>query len=430
MPSAFKVIPCRWSEAAMRAALVFSPLVAAVASVSAFAQAVPYAAVVADPEVKLRAGPSDKYPVTSSLFRGNIVVVDREPEDGWLAIKPPVGSVSWVPSQFLEGFDPNRPLPQNVQVRCEGKVTLAAGQVGVPQPLDIRLVSVPDGTLLVVIGAKVTYQNKTWFPVMPPDGDYRFLPKSAVKAGPAVNETFVVAGGSSAKPNAPSVSTSPTLSLPGVQPASLPDGTWSRPSGINDPLWIAAEKAENEGRLEEAEKLFFQLARKMNEPGGDHDVANQCYSRIHSLREKKRLTQPTSTANAPSSSSNPSSGTITPVSSRPDDRSRSRTAGSGSQSTSSPPPSSNPPREDDPKTGEKWTGAGFLVRTGYSLDGKTTYALESAPRIVRYYVLEGPGVDLKKYINRRVDLFGTVTTRRDVAQHLITVTSVEPASEK
>ena len=49
------------------------------------------------------------------------------------------------------------------------------------------------------------------------------------------------------------------------------------------------------------------------------------------------------------------------------------------------------------------------------------------PRVVRYFVVETPGVELKKYVNRRVDLQGTVTTRRDVPQPLITVTAVEPA---
>ena len=57
---------------------------------------------------------------------------------------------------------------------------------------------------------------------------------------------------------------------------------------MKHPLWAQAEAAERDGRHDDAEKLFFQLAREMNEPGGDHDIANLCYTRIHSLREKKR----------------------------------------------------------------------------------------------------------------------------------------------
>jgi hypothetical protein len=47
-----------------------------------------------------------------------------------------------------------------------------------------------------------------------------------------------------------------------------------------------AEAAEREGKYEEAEQLFFQLARLMNEPGGDHDIANLCYTRIHTLARR------------------------------------------------------------------------------------------------------------------------------------------------
>ena len=71
--------------------------------------------------------------------------------------------------------------------------------------------------------------------------------------------------------------------------------------------------------------------------------------------------------------------------------------------------------------------ARFLIRTGYSLDGRATYALESSPRVVRFYVVEGQGVELKQYLNKKVDLFGTVTTRRDVSKPLMTVTAVEAA---
>lgn len=418
----------------MRAANVIAPFALLAVPLCGFGQSTPYTSVVTDPEVKVRAYFSDQFPVTSTLTRGAVVVVDHEESNGWLAIRPPVGSVSWVPTQFVQRFDPERPLPQNVVVQSEGQVTLAPGQVGVPQPLDnFRKVNVPDGTILVVIGPKVTYQNKTWFPVMPPEGDFRYVPRTAVKPGPAVSETFTVAGASSAKPNAPLELASPALTIPGenVRPAVLPGSvnSWARPGG-SSPLWAQAEQAELAGKLDEAERLFFELARKMNEPNGDHDVANQCYTRIHNIREKKRLNQAVS-----------GGGTRVPPPARAEEPRASRTSGTatGADRPSIPPAASDTSRDrerererdrdrgSDPTGPSRWTGPGFLIRTGYSLDGKTTYALESSPRVVRYYVLEAPGVELKKYLNKRVDLHGVISTRRDVTQPLITVTSVEPA---
>ena len=57
---------------------------------------------------------------------------------------------------------------------------------------------------------------------------------------------------------------------------------------MNHPLWTQAEAAEREGRYADAEKAYFDLAALMNGAGGDHDIANLCYTRIHALREKKR----------------------------------------------------------------------------------------------------------------------------------------------
>ena len=407
----------------MRAAVAIVPLVVCLAPLTGFAQSSPYTAVVSEDDVKVRANASDKFPVTGMLPRGALVVVDHEDSSGWLAIRPPVGSVSWVPSQFVKGFDPERPLPQNVVVHSEGQVTLAPGQVGVPQPLDnFRKVNVPDGTILAVIGPKVTYQNKTWYPVMPPDGDFRYIPRTAVKSGQPVSETFSVAGAATAKPNAPvDPVAAPVLAIPseGVRPASLPGNvaSWASPGGSN-PLWAQAEQAELAGRLDEAERLFFELARKMNEPNGDHDIANQCYTRIHNLREKKRLNQAVSGTRV----------TPPPAEPRTEERTRSRTLGtmtSESKEKEAKAPVEPRERDTDPTSPSRWTGPGFLIRTGYSLNGRTTYALESSPRVVRYYVVEADGVDLKPFVNRRVDLQGEVSNRRDVAKPMLTATAVE-----
>ena len=156
-------------------------VLALAAAAPALAQSGPYLAVVSDPEVRLRAGPSDQFPETGLLPRGARVVVDHEEPNGWLAVEAPQGQVSWVPTQFIEGYDPARPTPQRVVVSSEGAVTLATGVAGVQQPLDIRRVPVPNGTILTVTGPKATFDGKSWYPVAPPAGDFRYLPKSAVQ---------------------------------------------------------------------------------------------------------------------------------------------------------------------------------------------------------------------------------------------------------
>ena len=400
---------------AAAAALVLLPA-------AALAQTLPRVAVVTGTEVVLRAGPSDKYPETGTLPQGTQVIVREEATGGWLAVHAP-GSVSWVPMTFID-FNKHKPIPQEVSTQAE-VVTLAPGKLGLAQPLaEARLAKMPAGTLLKVIGTPVKFDGKTWYPVEPVLGDYRYLPRSAVEFQQPVNTAFVV------RDTPPPASTiPPAAEAPGTSatPLAQPPGSPT----VNHPLWGQAQAAEREGRFDEAEKLYFQLARVMNEPGGDHDIANLCYTRIHMIREKKRGAPPG--ARTTSGTGNrgviPASSAATRTTS--DDR--------NNRATLLPPVPSDreQPRErpaDEPSSqpaepgdgGPRWTGAGTLQRAALALDGRQTYVLESAPGVPQVYAVGAPGVDLARYWKRKVDLFGTVHDHPNAKRPYVLVTKVEP----
>jgi len=67
----------------------------------------------------------------------------------------------------------------------------------------------------------------------------------------------------------------------------------------------------------------------------------------------------------------------------------------------------------------------MLVKAGATVDGRRTYALETSPGIVRAYVVAGPGVELEKYENRRVEVYGTSSERRDLSRPLVVAATVE-----
>lgn len=388
------------------------------------AQGGPYLAVVSDPEVRLRAGPSDQYPETGTLVRGTRVVVARDESNGWVAVDAPQGQVSWVPTQFIDGYDPGRPTPQRVVVAADGDVTLAAGQVGVPQPLDVRKVKVPNGAILTVTGPKVTFDGKSWYPVAPPTGDFRYVPKSAVRFDAATNTSFVVRDTAPLPP-------SPTGNNPGltvgarpeqgtIQPVSVAPVPAAKPV-VSHPLWAQAEVAEQAGKYDDAEKLFFELARVMNAPGGDHDIANMCYSRIHTLREKKRgrsNPNPNPVVNTPT---NPE--WSTPRDDRTGLLPPNATPITLPKNTPAVNPNPNPTTGTDDKP--RWTGPGVLTRSALALDGRRTYALESSPGVVKVYVVAAQGVDLDKFVNRRVDVHGVSSTRRDLSRPYVVATAAE-----
>ena len=260
-------------------------------STAVAAQPAAYCAVVTDTEVKLRAGPSDAFPETGTLTRGTPVIVEREESNGWLAITAPAGSVSWIAFSFVEDTAPDHPTPKNGIVHAEGDVTVAAGKAGDAQPLDVRREKLPQGSIVVLIGPPVDFAGKKWWPIAPPAGDVRYLPKTAVRLDKPMNANYAVrvtdSGGTIPPSAASSPAGSPLAAVPG--PGSTAPGavTASKPA-VNHPLWTQAEAAERDGRLADAEKAYFDLAAIMNGPGGDHDIANLCYTRIHALREKKR----------------------------------------------------------------------------------------------------------------------------------------------
>ncbi len=405
----------------MRPALLAGLILVSITS-TALAQTVPFLAVVTDPEVKLRAGPSSEYPDTATLKKGSMVLVIQEDTNGWLAVQDPPGklhSISWVQMQLVN-FDKSRPTPQNVDVD-EAGATLRAGQLGLAQPLHISRTKVPGGTILTVLGPGVVFENKTWYPVLPPEGDFRYLPKQSVAFSQATNTAVAVRENSPTAPPAGGIIA--TSGTTGVLGRTGQNATTSgKPSGQN-PLWVQAETAEKEGRYEDAEKLFFQLARLMNEPGGDHDMANLCYTRIHSLREKKRNggTVPAmATGSLPAvSATRPSATNSTPTPLQTTPSASTPVASSGTK-----PGSVAPASLDTTSDTPRWVGPGKLSSSALALDGRQTYILERGPDSV-IYVVAGPGVDLKRYVGKRVDVYGVVAARRGLSKPFVVTSAVE-----
>lgn len=395
--------------------VLFSPCAAPAAD--------PYRAVVSDAEVKLRAGPSDSFPDTGTLVRGAAVIVEREEGNGWVAVTAPYGSVSWIATQFIEDPTPDRATPKNVLVHTEDEVTLAAGKAGEAQPLDIRRVKIPNGTGLLLLGPKVTAGGKTWYPVAPPAGDVRYLPKTAIKFDKAVNNNFAVRV---SEPSGPSVGPAPVASIPGTVTPAAAGGTTAGKPAVNHALWNQAENAEREGRFQDAEKALFDLAALMNGPDGDRAIADLCFTRIHAIREKRRTGGmaptpiPTTSVLQPPAGERPTTSALPP----PDRGVRPGAPQALPAATVKPPAPAT-----DSADGAKWTGAGTLRQTVVTPDGtgRPAYALETSPGVVKVYVIAGPDVDLRKWNNKKVDVYGAEKPSRGLTKPYVVATVVEAA---
>ncbi len=327
-----------------------------------------FLAAVGPAGATLRSGPGDLMPDTGTLPAGTTVIVHHEDGD-WLAVQPPRGSLAWVPFGLVPNIDPAKPFPQNGVIDSDGRpVPVAAGRTGFGQPLAAQRTTVPDGTVVTVVGPKVKAdEGGAWYPIVPPEDDFRYLPRTSVRFDPTKR-----AGGQYLVRSPTPPPSSPTGDPGVVVPASI-----SRTAEPVSGLWADAERAERAGELARAEALYLRLAGEANKPGGDPDLANRCYARVHALREKQRGTSGRAAAPA-----------------------------------------------DD------WVGPGSLRPSGLNYGGRPTFALVGPRGEVKAYVVAGGGLELDRQVGERVELFGRTTYPGDLrGTPLLTATRVKLATD-
>jgi SH3-like domain-containing protein len=132
----------------------------------------PYTAYVTADQTEVRCGPSAQHYMTHRMFAGEEVQVYRREATGWLAIRPPDGSHSWIPADVVEETDHKgvyRVLAAN------------AAYIGTPDK-SVKThhyhVKLGPGELVEVIGQKtVNTVNgiETWLKIAPPAGEFRWI---------------------------------------------------------------------------------------------------------------------------------------------------------------------------------------------------------------------------------------------------------------
>jgi hypothetical protein len=277
-----------------------------------------------------------------------------------------------------------------------GKVEgLEAGKVNLPVTVDgadVRAGSekdhkltnkvtaqLPKGTIVEVTGPAVRIDNQMWFPVTPPEGDLRWVPKSAIKIGsltalggpPAYNRevpAFTIGGADGKGP-------------PPAKPVAA-----TTPSALTDHrLWAQASQAERSGDYPTAKGLYARIYQDLWEQKADREAIVICYNRYVRCDEMVK-----------------SGG---PMKSRSD---------------------APPPAVDPQSSGAKWSNPGYLkeLQKVY-VDGQPVYSLEDDRGSVVYYVTAVSGINLHNYNGKRVQLYGAVATRPELYKPHMTVERVE-----
>lgn len=241
----------------------FASMLAALTGTVIFASQLPAAEtppdvrIVTVPQAQVWCGPNTAnglYP-TNILRQGDRVQVERELESGWLVVRPPAGSFSWINNRFVQYISAKY---ANFVVTYDGHdVPVLIGsclKMDRPSKIGVKL---PRGAQVRVVGRAMTDEEGTWLPIEPPEGEVRYLRKESVaKLGSAAQTT------SSAK-----------------APVQAPDA---------DTLWRDATRADNAGRLADAIRLY-RLAGDAN-LSLNPERADEAYRRAHWIEQANSST--------------------------------------------------------------------------------------------------------------------------------------------
>ncbi len=350
------------------------------------------------PEVEVRSGPGTSFYPTSKLRQGDTVQVAKE-ENGWLAIEPPPGSFSWINTLFLSQLPTT---PGFVRVKGAKVPVRVGSSISNDEPTTQR-VTLDPGTIVKVLDVHGKATNDgNWLPIEPPVQEFRYIPADAVKP----------------QPQAQTALSSPGASATGFTPPAA-----AAHSAADAQMLTQAEAAERRGHVEEARRLYQQLAHLTK----DHDLSVRCVNKDHWLEQGHRGSVPPGyQPGTPSTNTHPPQYNF---GSRPAAPPGYPAGNSGvpavtsqytyyKESTGRPqvPVAVASRTNQAPPAGgaTQGSGPGYLRRTTFNVDNKRAFALESSSRELVLYATALPGVNLNDYLGRRVELFGSMSYRGDV----------------
>lgn len=144
----------------------------------------PATAYVTVEQAELRSGPSEEFYPTGLLKRDEVLEVHLRTDDGWLGIRPPKESFSWVPAR--DGY--LLPGGRVLEITNEKAVSWIGTSLGSAKQYRWQ-VELHRGEQLAILGeASVQGQDgksTLWYRIAPPAGEFRWLHESAVSTQPS-----------------------------------------------------------------------------------------------------------------------------------------------------------------------------------------------------------------------------------------------------
>lgn len=401
---------------------VLTVLLSLPATAPANPPATPDVRYVGLPEAEVRCQPSTnpQFYVTNRLHRGDAVDVVEELPDGWLKIRPPRGSFSWVNALLLQSITPNQPnyvyVPENQELPVYIGSEVQKGRptvVGVKLKRGAQVTSI--GKPLADDGNPKPGEEGPWMPIEAPEGEFRFIRADAVtRTKPAV-DTVAAARVPNAAPAG-----STFVPTAGPPPAGATQGNAITPVPDLQALYTRARAAQEANSLPEAITLYEQAATTARNQG-QTDWAARVFAHANALRDRLAGAAPVARQGEAHSTKPPPADPTVRLSSPPG-----TTPGGGAPDYTAPGAATALTARGSPAGNLPSSGPGRLRRAGRTVEYQRTYVLEDAQGLPIVYAAPEPGLDLEPYINQNVELFGHAAYRGEIRAYYMTVSRVQP----
>ena len=375
--------------------------------------AVPFTARIILPNAEVRSGPGSdsKLYGTNNLKAGDVITVVQERPDGWLAIRPPDGSFSWVQSKYLQRIVATQPN-YLVQTNDGNKVPVYIGSAVLNTKPTLESARLTRGSQVKSLGAAQSDGKENWIPIVPPENELRYIRCEAI--------------GKQAVQANPTPATVPATPPNPVSSNTIVNANSAVPNCDANQRWSQAISAETAGQSTEAIRLYSQIGQDFacSQPM----FASQAYGRAVWLRDcaSKGKTN-TVQACAPGQPKLTNKALVQAVS---NSQNNAPTAPIGSAPVANMVPQSNGPSPTPVKSINSGSGSGmgpgFLRKAGRPQSYEPSYYIESQQGRPLIYLAPAPGQNLDLFINQRVEVSGPTTYRSDMRAYVMTVYQIQP----
>jgi hypothetical protein len=223
---------------------------------AAAAELSPYEARVVATGASVHSGPGERFYPTDTLALGDVVEVYKDKPNGWLAIRPPVNSFSWVAGSDLKLRDDGLAEVINDDV---------ASRIGsrLSDQHNAAQVRLKKGEVVEVLDEEVI-EGETWSKIAPPAGEFRWIRASLVERIGVVQtasaESTAPANTNASEPKSaaeapPLISEPPASSAPAAPAAVAPVSA--------TPVASAAPAAQPAARQQAAGPVADDLSREL-----------------------------------------------------------------------------------------------------------------------------------------------------------------------